>query len=1025
MTDRDHTAAIEAKIAALRAAEDARLWRWHQGKADDAYRVDFDDRAWPELPLETWSSGAGDVWARRVFSFPEQIEGIPTRGATIELPLFVLVHSQVFVDGQERLAEPSWLDSRAVPLVLCESYCEGQTLQVSIHAFEGDGFGICIVSHVAVSSVEDRISRLATIKGQMAFARYLAFESEHSCDEWRALWATAADRLDIQALSTNDWTRWDASVGAARDTLSPLQSAAKEHTTHLVGHSHIDMNWLWPWRETVDVIRRDFEAMDGLMARFPDFRFSQSQASTYLVMQQEQPELFRRIQRRVAAGQWDVTASTWVEGDLNMQCGESLVRHFLLTRPYIEEAFGLRPKILWEPDTFGNVATLPQLMKQAGAEYYYFCRAGQGEPLFWWEGIDGSRVLAFNDFLGYNGVVEPEGVAAAGLALAQRRGIKSGLYLYGVGDHGGAATARDIEKARELDATPLLPQARMSGLPAFYESVASAKNLPTIHGELNTTFEGCYTTHADIKMANRTCENQLLSAETMATLAMVQADAQPPYQALEQAWKDTLFHHFHDILCGCSIGITYREAAEKTATILDAARDIRDTALAQLAAAVNTSDAGETACVVWNPLAWERTDLVRLPADAFGPTPTSLRDDLGHLYPVQICDDAMLFIARDVPALGCRTYEPCHEPAPSSVEATGPLSLTNGDLAFAVNPRSGAIASLRDLVNERSVDTSSNWHGVERKANAGYINRLQLLWEEPHPMSAWNIGDITRTENLISGAEVSLVESGPVRAVIEARQQFLSSSIVQRYCLYDGLDRIDVETDLDWHERGGKDTDAPMLRATFKPLLDDSKATFEVAFAGLERPATGDEVPALRWADISDESYGLSLLNNGKYGHQAHGTTLGLTLCRAPYEPDTLPDQGLQQFSYALYPHAGDWRSAQSDRRGASFNQPLLATTTADHAGTIQPGRAGISCSTTNVMITAVKPAESRDGSLIVRLVEMHGQACEAVLSVPICVSSAERVNILEEEPEPLTVTDGVCRLDLTPHQVATVRLRR
>lgn len=1025
MTEQDFVAAIEAKITTLRAAEDARLWRWHQGNADDAYQVAFDDRDWPELPLETWSSGAGDVWARRTFSFPEQIEGISTQGATIELPLFVLVHSRIFVDGQERLAEPSWLDSRAVPLVLCKSYSSGQTLQVSIHAHKGDGFGICLVSHVAVSSVEERIAHLATVKGQMAFSRYLAYDSEHACDAWRVLWQTAVAQLDTQALSTNNWTRWDASTAAAIETQSALQSAAKEYTTYLVGHSHIDMNWLWPWRETVDVIRRDFDAMDGLMARYPDFHFSQSQAATYQVMQQEQPALFERIQQRVANGQWDVTASTWVEGDLNMQCGESLVRHFLLTRPYVEEVFGFRPKVLWEPDTFGHVATLPQLMKQAGAEYYYFCRAGQGEPLFWWEGIDGSRVLAFNDFLGYNGVVEPGGVTAAGLELAQRHGLKSGLFLYGVGDHGGAATARDIEEARQLDTTPLLPHAKMSGLPAFYESVVSSDDLPTIRGELNTTFEGCYTTHADIKMANRTCENELLSAETLATLAMVKVDTPPPFALLDQAWKDTLFHHFHDILCGCSIGITYREAAAKTATILDAARDVRDAALSQLAAAVDTSAAGGAVCVVWNPLAWERTDLVRLPSDAFGATPTSVRDDRGMLYPVQACGDELLFVARDVPGLGCRTYAPCSDTAPTSLEAVGSLSLTNGTLAFSINPRSGAIESLRDLVNGRSVDTSSNWHGVERKANAGYINRLQLLWEEPHPMSAWNIGDITRTENLINSAEVTLVESGPVRAVIETRQRFLSSSIVQRYCLYDGLDRIDIETDLDWHERGGKDIDAPMLRATFKPLLDDSKATFEVAFAGLERPATGDEVPALRWADISDDSYGLSLLNNGKYGHQAHGTTLGLTLCRAPYEPDTLPDQGLQRFSYALYPHAGDWRSAQTDRRGASFNQPLLATITSQHAGTVQPGKAGINCNTPGVMVTAVKPAESRDGSLIVRLVEMHGQACEAALSVPFAVSGAERVNILEEDPEPLTVADGVCRLGLAHHQVATVRLRR
>jgi alpha-mannosidase len=966
---------------------------------------------------------------RRHFQFPATIEGIPTAGARVELPLFALVHSQVFVDGVERLAEPSWLDSRAVPLVLCESYRPGQSLQVTIHAYQGDGFGICLVQHVEISSLEQVVFDLQVLANQMTFAHLLSFDSGRADPGWQALWQQAAEALDLSALAENDWDAWRRSTEAALAILAPLAETAKTYRTHLVGHSHIDMNWLWPWRETVDVIRRDFEAMDGLMERYPDFHFSQSQAATYLTMEQQQPELLERVQRRVSEGRWEVSASTWVEGDLNMQSGESLVRHLLLSRPYTQNTLGTRTRICWEPDTFGHCATLPQLLQQAGVDYYYFCRAGQGQPLFWWQGLDGSRVLAFNDFLGYNGAVTPDSVALPALELAQRHGLKRGLYLYGVGDHGGGATARDIEKARLLDATPLLPRATMSDLTSFYDGVRDAgAELPVIAGELNTTFEGCYTTHADIKMSFRTCENNLLSTESLATLALLNSGAAYPAERLTDAWRTLLLHSFHDILCGCAIGITYREAAEELAKVQDTLHEIGAHALDALAAQVDSQAKSGPVVTVWNPLGWERTDLVRVAQKSLDDAVSALVDDRGAVVPVQRVGQELLFVARDVPALGCRVFRPCQDAASSSLLVSNDGTCSNGLLRFHVHPHSGAIDSLYDCANGRAVDTMSAGHGVERKVNAGLINRLQVLWEEPHPMSAWNIGDITRTESLISGAEVAVTEKGPVRIVVEVQHAFLHSYITQRYCLYDGLPYIDVETELDWHERGGKDSDAPMLRALFKPQLSAARATFEIPFAGLRRTATGDEVPALRWADMSDGAYGLSVLNNGKYGHQAHGTTLGLTLCRAPYEPDTLPDQGLQQFSYALYPHAGDWRAAATERQAAGYNQPLCAVPTAATTlnGPIAPGRPLMACEPGNVMITALKQAqEPGDGgdAVIVRLVEMHGRSAEARLTWGWQVTRVEQTNILEEHLVDIPCDGASCRLSMGPHQVVTVRL--
>jgi len=271
-----------------------------------------------------------------------------------------------------------------------------------------------------------------------------------------------------------------------------------------------------------------------------------------------------------------------------------------------------------------------------------------------------------------------------------------------------------------------------------------------------------------------------------------------------------------------------------------------------------------------------------------------------------------------------------------------------------------------------------------------------------------------------------------VRGVIEAKRAFLNSALTQRICLYRRLRRVDFETELEWHERGSAHSDAPMLRATFTPALGYTRATFEVPFAGLERPADGNEVPALRWADLSEEGYGLSLLNDCKYGHQAHGNTLGLTLLRASYEPDVNPDEGLHRFTYALYPHPGDWREAGTPQQAAQLNQPPLVTVSDLHGGPLRPGQPWLSCASASVLISAVKLAEDQPAggqAVIVRLYEAHGRLAEAALHPAWPVARAEEVNLIEQELAPgeparvLSQTNGVIHLSFAPYEVKTVRL--
>jgi alpha-mannosidase len=587
--------------------------------------------------------------------------------------------------------------------------------------------------------------------------------------------------------------------------------------------------------------------------------------------------------------------------------------------------------------------------------------------------------------------------------------------------------------ARRIDAAPFVPHAKPRASVSFYaQALAESPELPVVRGELNTVFEGCYTSHGDIKRMNREGENSLLTAETSAALAALLAGASYPLDKLAQAWRTVCFHQFHDILCGCAIGVTYREAGERMSEVMDVTCNTADEAVRALAGAMDTRGKGEsidaTRVVVFNPLAWERTDVVRVPMQQIGGrAPAALQDEAGKRVPVQISGDELIFVAENLPALGARVYRAAEGAAEPAIKAdTAVNALDNGLLRLHVNAESGSIDSLTDLETGRELAGPWAGWGPEAKVNSGMLNRMQVCWEQPHSMSAWNIGDLTRVDHLITGAEVHVVEQGPVRAAIEVRRKVLHSEIVQSIVMYRGLRRIDFETRVDWHEKGSAHADAPMLRVTFAPLLDQSRATFEVAFAGIERPADGREVPALRWADLSDANYGVSLLNNCKYGHQAHGNTLGLTLVRASYEPDNNPDEGLHQFTYSLYPHQGTWKQANTERRAAELNQPVQVAVTDAHTGSVKSGQAWLKSSARNVAVSAMKFAEdqpAQGAAVIVRVYEAHGQSGKARLQFGWPVARAEEVDMLERPIGEVSLSKGAAQVTLKPHEIKTLKL--
>lgn len=1047
---------IHSKIERLSSIHRLDSWKFAIHPNGNAGEVNFDDANWKSVSVpHSWSSQDGEGWFRACVTLPQEFEGISLAGSSLDLDIFLTIGAAVFINGEQKYREPFWADTRAIPLRLTDSLEPGQPLHIAIQCISGDGFALLAYSSLYDSAIASAIYRLDLVNAQLAFTYFLA---EKQGSQLLSVWKAAADRLDAGALNANRWQDWEMSVSAAYTILEPFKELSKQSSVHLVGHSHIDMNWLWPMEETKSVCRRDFTTVDKLMERYPDFQFSQSQATVYHFMEEEQPALFERMMARIHEKRWEVTAATWVEGDLNLAAGEAIVRQRLHAHRYTQSRFGKSPLICWEPDTFGHPAMLPQILARSGIRYYYSCRAGFHHPLFHWQSPDGSSVLAVQDPFGYGATVTPTSLVDAFTTYSSRFDLPDGLLVYGVGDHGGGATVRDIETVLAVQNEAFMPKPVFSAAVPFYEQAESqGANIPTVKSELNTIFEGCYTSHGDIKHQNRSAENELLSTESLAALAFSLAGYPGGQAELAEGWKSLCFHQFHDILCGCAIHVTYREAAERFKALFESVQTVQKASLECLSARLDTTCAGarSTGVAVFNPLAWERTGVVRLPlADltrAGITAPAAVAAEDGAVFPVQICAGEILFVATGVPSFGARVYHFVQEPPENSTLAPAQAgseanTLENGLLRLHVHPSSGAIDRLLDLRSGRGLTPASTGFSVEGKVNAGMLNRLQILWEQPHPMSAWNIGDITRVDNLIVGAEVKVVENGPVRAAIEIRRSFLHSSMVQRVVLYQGIDHIVFETEVDWHERGSAHSDAPMLRAVFTPTLEKTRATFETAFLGLERSADGREVPALRWADLSEESasdvsgcrrdpYGISLLNDGKYGHQANGNTLGITLLRASYEPDNNPDEGLHTFTYALYPHSGDWKMAATMQQAAGFNQPLQAVLTSPHPGNLKSNQAWLACDGSGVIITAVKPAEPElstgtvSPDVIVRLVETLGKDTRASLTTVFAVQSAHEADLLEQTIQSIPVivdaqTD-VWKIDLSfkPFEIKTVRL--
>lgn len=1039
----------------------AGVWKMHAGDVAHGEDTDLDDSSWQAVAVGEKAPNEA-IWLRQTIQVPDSLNGYDLTGARIWF--------QMQVSGNGPMPEILYFNGRRValgedlePVVLFDQAKPGEKVTVAVkvlHTVDTKTFrGVTMRIDYAAGRPNPEDLREEFLSAALLVPSLAPNDPSKMMDLNGAI-----EAVDLAALDAHDQKKFDASLKTAQSKLESLKPLLDQATYNLDGNAHIDAAWLWPWTETVDVVKRTFSTALQLMYEYPGYTYTQSAAAYNEWMAQKYPDINSEIAQRIKEGRWEIVGGMWVEPDLNMPDGESLVRQILVGKRWYKQAYGVDVRIGWNPDSFGYTWQLPQIYKKSGIDYFVTQKMTWNDTnqlpfkLFWWESPDGSKVLTYFPHDYVNTTLNPVRLADD-LKIARERspGMMQMLDLYGIGDHGGGPTraildegfhwaapghvtpkyqfgsAQSFFSSVETQIAPQSPTWNYQSIAKGYEpppAVPGKVSIPTWDTELYLEYHrGVYTTQADHKANMRHSEEEVLNAEKWASLAWLDGKKYPGEEITED-WKKVLFNQFHDLAAGSGIGVIYKDAQKDYDVVRWSTNEIKSRALATVAQGVDTSGEG-IPVLVYNPLGWQRSGdvSVEVQLPTAGPSELSIVDPSEQgsgQAPIHASLDQktgvahLTFHVSDVPSLGYKevrivTGKPGGASGVSASDSGADVQLSDGSLRVVVDKKSGCIVSLQQ-------------GGFEELAHGACGNELQAFKDTPTKYDAWNIdpGTLDETPTVLDHADsVELVDARTPRPGIRITRTWQSSKFVQTIRLAPAVGQVDIENDIDWHERH------VLLKAAFPLAATSGFATYEIPYGTINRATTRNnswekaqfEVPAMRWADLGDGRHGLSLLNQTKYGYDAVGNMLRLTLLRAPTWPDPEADQGHHHFHYALYPHAGTWKDALTVRHGWEYDYPLTAVVTTAHAGSLPAEHSFASVTPDNVVLTAVKKAEDEKG-LIFRVYEWAGKSSTAEFHVPAGATGATVTNLMETaEGSQLPVEDDVVKVPIHPYEILTVRV--
>ena len=1032
------------------------VWKYHTADIAHGEDAGLDDSSWPAAKEGTEYAKEG-MWLRSWIEVPKLLNGYDLTGTAIWFHASIEAHLPVtqivYVNGQQIA-----MADNIEPVEIIPKVKPGDRILVAVKALPTVHPKRFNGTQITIRFAAGRPNPL-DVRDEILSATLLLPSLDPSANH-RDVLEKAIAAVDAKALNNGDQAKFDASLRASQAILEPLRPLMQKAAVSLDGNAHIDAAWLWPWTESVDVVRRTFSTALQLMNEYPTYVFTQSAAAYNEWLAQKYPDVNDDIARRIKEGRWEVVGGMWVEPDLNLPDGESTARSIFIGKRWFQQHYGVDVRVGWNPDSFGYTWQLPQIYKKSGIDYFITQKMSWNETnqlplkLFWWESPDGSKVLTYFPRGYANRDVGPLRLSSD-MAKARQYapGITETLDLYGVGDHGGGPTRMILDQAsRWMQPGKVAPQMRFGTTAQYFvdiekqiaptskewnyvalgqgyhapDPVAGKIAIPTWKDELYLeTHRGVYTTQGNHKRNMRQTPEWTLNAEKLASLAWLDGDTYPAAR-LEDAWKKISFNNFHDLAAGSGVAQIYKEAQQDYDDVHWITQEISEQAVKTLAARVDTRVPTGVPVLIFNPLSWERDGFVTV--DVQMPAATNdvaVLDTSGLVLPSQVISRnrgtnafKVLVDAKRVPSLGYKVLRvvPGHRPVATDLRSSA-MTLENARLRVTIDPRTGCITSLFDKASQ-----------FEALAAGACGNELQAFKDTPKLYDAWNIDRGTLDQPPVDIHQVNsvkLLETGPLRSVIRVTRTWQNSHFVQDLILYAGARQVEIDNDFDWHENH------VLLKAAFPLAATSPFATYEIPFGTIERPTTRNnsfekarfEVSAQNWADLGDGKHGFALINEAKYGYDAVGNVLRLTLLRSPVYPDPDADRGHNHFRYALYPHAGTWKDAMAVQYGNNFNYDLIAKQVAAHAGTMPAEHSFVSTSANNIVITAMKKSEDTN-SLEFHLYEWKGTDSVVAIKVPAGASAAVETNLLEKpEGGELPLQKDIVRIHVRPFEIVAFRV--
>ena len=1028
------------------------LPNFHYHALEDSQKnipVEFkaDSNSWEEIKTGAyWGAPRTNFILRTSFKVPQEWgKDIPT---ALFLPIgiagdFSHPEALCIIDGQIQAA----CDRRHQEISLSDDWCDGKEHQVALHGWSG---GIYARPDERLQMHQCQLVQIHQNTRDFFYLARIALEVADLLPEADPAKSSLYSVLD-EAFRVLD-TRYPLgdnfyqTVSTAFNKLEKgISCSGKELPVQIigVGHAHLDLAWLWTIGQTRRKAARTFSNVLQLMKEYPQFSFTQSQPQIYEWVKQDYPDIFKDISHRVKEGRWELIGGMWVEADCNLAGAEALARQFLLGRNYFEGTFGknVETPVLWLPDVFGFSWNLPQLMREAGIKYFFTTKLSWNQynripyDTFWWQGLDGTRVLAHFGTTKesqdtchsiYNARVSPEQVMSTWKNFQQKDGGKAGcnlplLMAFGYGDGGCGPNREMLENIRLLGAFPSMPQVKASTVKEFFSKLEDAigEDLPVWNNELYLEFHrGVYTTHARNKRANRKSEFLLHDVEFLASVAAtINTEFDFPQESLREAWKLLCMNQFHDILPGSSIAEVYTESLRQYEEIHQICRKVRGKALQTI------TEKADGDIFVINPTSFSRNDLAFLTGNE--KELPSLKTVDGIPVRSQAIDGGWL--------LDLGESAPYSITALSLTDKKKPLDdysgctlviekdlLENDFLRIQING-DGDIVRVFDKINEREVMPPGT-----------IFNQIQGFEDRPRSPDAWDI-DIYFDDKmwLAEPAEtIQVIERGPLRISLEIKRKILTSEITQRISLVYNQPRINFDTSIKWRER------SILLKAAFPVEVHSPRATYEIQWGNIERPTHRNtswdwarfEVCAQKWVDLSEGGYGVSLLNDCKYGHDIRDNVIRLSLLRGTMDPDPGADLGEHQFTYAIYSHSGSW-DERTVREAYILNDPLyvwqakgIRKSQKDAAGTFMKP-SFVRVKQPNVAIETIKQAEDGRG-LILRLYEFKRMRGPITINTSFPLKEVWRTNLLEENQDIIHHSqNNSFQFNIKPYQILTLRL--